>query len=35
MTHRRIIRSKHKTTGRLPVDEKKLNMGNTYSSPPD
>ena len=28
-------RSKNKKQERLPVDESKLNMGNTYSSPPD
>lgn len=26
---------KPKSENRLPVDESKLNMGNTYSSPPD
>jgi hypothetical protein len=29
------IRKKPKYRNRLPVDESKLNMGNTYSSPPD
>jgi hypothetical protein len=28
------IRAKNKSAQRLPVDETKLNMGNTYSSPP-
>lgn len=31
---RKQIRSKDKAENRLPVDESKLNMGNTYSSPP-
>ena len=31
----KIKRSKNKKSERLPVDETKLNMGNTYSSPPD
>ena len=29
------LRGKDKTATRLPVDESKLNMGNTYDSPPD
>ena len=29
------VRKKPKGENRLPVDESKLNMGNTYSSPPD
>ena len=29
------IRYKNKKARRLPVDETKLNMGNTYSSPPE
>ncbi|MEN8136760.1 MAG: hypothetical protein ABFS18_14695 [Thermodesulfobacteriota bacterium] len=29
------VRAKNKSTHRLPVDEIKLNMGNTYSSPPE
>ena len=35
MSRGRRIRSKNKTQDRLPVDESKLHMGNTYSSPPD
>jgi hypothetical protein len=31
----KIKRSKNKEKERLPVDATKLNMGNTYSSPPD
>jgi len=31
----KVKRSKNKKNERLPVDETKLNMGNTYSSPPD
>jgi hypothetical protein len=29
------IRAKNNSAHRLPVDETKLNMGNTYSSPPE
>ncbi len=29
------VRSKNKKQDRLPVDASKLNMGNTYSSPPE
>ena len=29
------VRKKPKSENCLPVDESKLNMGNTYSSPPD
>ena len=29
------VRRTPKSENRLPVDESKLNMGNTYSSPPD
>ena len=29
------VRKKPKSENRLPVEESKLNMGNTYSSPPD
>jgi len=29
------VRKKPKSENRLPVDESKLNMGNTYSSPPE
>tara|TARA_R110002110_G_scaffold3754_1_gene19526 strand:- start:53903 stop:54190 length:288 start_codon:yes stop_codon:yes gene_type:complete len=32
---RKQIRSKNKQNDRLPVDGKKLNMGNTYSVAPD
>ena len=35
MQDKRIRRSKNKKQDRQPVDESKLNMGNTYSSPPD
>lgn len=31
----RKVRRKPKSENRLPVDESKLNMGNTYSSPPE
>lgn len=32
---RKRIRKKPKNQNRLPVDASKLNMGNTYSSPPE
>lgn len=35
MGKHRKIRSRDKKAARLPVDESKLNMGNTYSSPPE
>lgn len=35
MIHRRVVRSKNKQADRLPVDESKLNMGNTYSCAPE
>jgi len=35
MTNRKKRRSKDKGASRLPVDASKLNMGNTYSSPPE
>ena len=31
----RKVRSRNKVADRLPVDANKLNMGNTYSSPPE
>ena len=34
MTDARRRRPKNKAAARLAVDESKLNMGNTYSSPP-
>ena len=33
--NRRTIRTKDKKADRLPVDESKLNMGNTYSAAPE
>ncbi len=35
MHNRKILRSKNKAANRLPVDASKLNMGNTYDSPPE
>jgi len=35
MPYKKANRPKNKNQERLPVDESKLNMGNTYSSPPD
>lgn len=35
MPGRKKLRGKDKAATRLPVDESKLNMGNTYDSPPD
>lgn len=34
MSRRKTLRSKDKAANRLPVDPSKLNMGNTYDSPP-
>ena len=35
MNERKRLRTKNKTASRLPVDASKLNMGNTYDSPPE
>ena len=35
MPRRKKHRGKDKAVTRLPVDESKLNMGNTYDSPPE
>ena len=35
MGNKHRIRHKNKDAHRLPVDASKLNMGNTYSSPPE
>ena len=35
MQHRRFIRSSNKQADRVAVDPSRLNMGNTYSAPPD
>ena len=35
MNNSRIVRSKNRKETRLKVDGSKLNMGNTYSSPPE
>jgi len=35
MHNRKILRGRNKAANRLPVDASKLNMGNTYDSPPE
>jgi len=35
MSSKKKLRRKNKAAHRLPVDESKLNMGNTYDSPPE
>ena len=35
MTKRKLLRRKNKAENRLPVNASKLNMGNTYSAPPE
>ncbi len=35
MSSRKLLRDKKKAAIRLPMDASKLNMGNTYDSPPE